>query len=385
MKTLRSNLYYFIRLIDQKKKLEAFERVAVALLLKKVRAFTKRRSLLSKRATLSELNKLVKVLERNVAKATAKVGHYAYKDTNEFVSYGNLLTEYKKVSMSEKQLLALAKTATIANSRLESWIGNAIISPQLLKDMNELKEKGVGYKKAVRELVKTHLNHHTTKADIETVAISYMQSVSAKAHKDIFKANKNVLKGYEWSAIMENGNVETGRGTCPRCSALDGSFSSELDSLPTCPLHPRCRCIIRPVPLSWHELLGISKDEEENIKDETNKLLKKHGFKPTGEHWAYNRVHKRRGDKQKSLVTEKGGYRSIKNKERLGLNESYADWWKSKGKRWQNNAIGRTRANLVREGDVSFKKLVDKEGNLIPLDELKVTQKALLQARRRRT
>jgi len=372
----KKNLYYFIRLIEQKKKIEGFERVAIALLLKNLKTFSKRVTFKNKKQTLAELNRIIKILNRGLAKSVVSVGKYAYKDTNDILSYGGLALEYNKKVMSKAQLGAITKSVMVANSRLETWIGNAILDKALLKDLNEIKRRGYGYKKAVNILVKKHLNSNRTKSDIETIAISYMQTMAAKAHKDVFKANAHLIEKYEWSAIMENGNAETGRGTCPRCAALDSQKRDKIEDFPSCPLHPRCRCIIRVVPKDLSEVLGIPKEtrkERAAIRKETDRLLAKNGFKPTGEHWGYNRVQRKRGDKQKSLKDETGRYRSIKSKDKLGLNDNYATWFFSKGREWQNNAVGKTRAELLRSKRIKFKDLVDVEGKLILLRDLPQT------------
>ena len=125
------------------------------------------------------------------------------------------------------------------------------------------------------------------------------------------------------------------------------------------------------------EVLGIPKETQKEraaIRKETDRLLAKNGFKATGAHWGYNRVQRKRGDTSKVLAKETGRYRRIKSKDILGLNENYATWFFKKGKDWQDNAVGKARAELLRSRRIKFKDLIDDVGRLILLRDLPQTK-----------
>ena len=67
------------------------------------------------------------------------------------------------------------------------------------------------------------------------------------------------------------------------------------------------------------------------------------------------------------------------------IDGNYAEWWATRGKSFQDNAIGPVRANLVRAGEIEFKDIVYKNGNMIPINQLKIPEKALKEARMRNT
>lgn len=64
--------------------------------------------------------------------------------------------------------------------------------------------------------------------------------VANKARIDFFNANKAIISGYMWSAILDE-------LTCAQCAGLDGEVfpPEEFDFVP--PAHPNCRCVAVPL------------------------------------------------------------------------------------------------------------------------------------------
>ena len=74
------------------------------------------------------------------------------------------------------------------------------------------------------------------KNDTETLTRSYVQSVNVQAMEDVAEANKDIVKGWKWSAVAEN-------RTCIQCLSLDAAnIIYKLCKGPAMPAHPRCRC-----------------------------------------------------------------------------------------------------------------------------------------------
>ena len=63
-----------------------------------------------------------------------------------------------------------------------------------------------------------------------------------------------LIQGYIFDAITDS-------RACPECSMYDQKYATKIDDLPRAPLHPRCRCIRRPVTNT--ERLLMKEDAEE--------------------------------------------------------------------------------------------------------------------------
>jgi SPP1 gp7 family putative phage head morphogenesis protein len=178
-----------------------------------------------------------------------------------------------------------------------------------------------------------------TKNYLEAVLLTFSAQAGTDARHMVYEANKDMIKMYEWTAALEPHNSKTGRGTCPRCAALDGQKHKEIKTFPQIPLHPRCRCILTPVTPTWEEL-GIDMPEEEK-------------------------------ERRLRVAKEETGLPSY-----VYTDKDYADWWLAHNKEWQDKAIGPRLAEWIRshpkeEQAAAFKRLVNKNGNLIPVDKLK--------------
>ncbi len=280
------------------------------------------------------INSLAKTIAKPVANVVGKAGTFSYKDTNAILSWDGKVKGYDNVNRSSTQIAAMVTKESLGDTgkNLEAWLFSAIMEEHkgLKADIAAAQIRGVGYKKLIRELddgYKKMFKAKTAKDNLETVTKSYIQATNAFAHKEIYEANSEVISGVEWSAIMENGNTATGRGTCPRCSALDGQEYKTIPDGPPCPLHPRCRCMYLPIPTPWDELFpGMGLDKLDAMEEEYEK-------------W-YIRSPGRK-------ILQKGT-----------IDGDYADWWATRSVAFQDNAIGPVRANLVRNKVLPFNRIV---------------------------
>lgn len=336
-----------IRYIRQKLKLDQFEAAALVELQKAyskaslgvandiVKAYKKNYANMTQ-TRLAELQDeiqntleaITQELTAEVAKAAGEAGAYSYKDTNDIVSWDNTVPNYNHVALSAGQIAALVTDEKLGDHTLDGWLHSALNAENkaLKAEIQAAMVRGKGYKAIMDELGSRYDNLFNSKAakqNLETVVKSYIQATNAKAHKDIYEANKDVIDGVEWSAIMENGNTKTGRGTCPRCQGLDGQEYKTIKEGPICPLHARCRCMYLPITKSWAEL-GIDMSDRKDLDKRYNV-----------EKW-YER------DLAGNII-DKGT-----------IEGTYADLWETKPPYWQDNAIGKTKAQMVRDGVIDF-------------------------------
>jgi hypothetical protein len=278
-------------------------------------------------------------LSTKAAGYIAEAGAFSYKQINNITSWDGRVKDFDNVSMGIGSIKQLVTEQTLSGKKLDEWIGSA-----LAPDIDEIKAaittgriQGKGFAAVVSRLQNELSIPKGSKdaKDLESVVKTYVQSMAVKAQEDVYAANKDIVEKVEWSAILEAGNTKTGRGTCPRCIALDGSqWETDDYSRPPCPLHVRCRCILLPVTKTWREM-GFDIDEMEKayspwfVKDEKGKKI-----------------------------------------EQGRTDMSYHEWFASRGPQFQDNAIGPRRAQLYREGKLQLVDMVDNKGNLILLEDL---------------
>ncbi len=158
--------------------------------------------------------------------------------------------------------------------------------------------------------------------------------------EDVYRENPEIVKKVEWSATLEPGFKQTGRGTCLRCAGLDGR-KYPVDDHPECPLHIRCRCVLLPVTVSFREL-GLDIDEI------------KQAYRP------YTILPNKNIDAD--------GRRTILES---GFHEGdYASWFDKQDRGFKLKAIGPRRFEMYEAGVIRFSDLVDRSGDLRSLKEL---------------
>ena len=81
-------------------------------------------------------------------------------------------------------------------------------------------------------------------AKIQTLTRTFTNKAGADGAVEAYKANADVLSGWEWLAA--------GEGACPICEALDGTIHDLNDSNKP-PAHPSCRCT--PIPVIRDDIL----------------------------------------------------------------------------------------------------------------------------------
>ncbi len=349
------DLIMLLRMIDMRLVIDGFEKEAIGGLLKIYTDGAKAiNSALLKvtntdwtndrlRALLFEVQGAADMLIARVADETASAvsesGAYAYRKMNDIVSWDGAVTHFTNTALSAAQIKAMVTAEKLGDYDLLGWVDSALgfNSKEIQAELAQGYLKGESYPKMVSRIANGLDLDKDKRRDLESVVKTYIQSLNVKAQEDTYEANKDVVKQVEWSAIMENGNTKTGRGTCPRCAALDGSIYKVGAYHPPCPLHVRCRCLLRPITKTWKEL-GFDVPEMRN--------------------------------KYKIFVE-----RDLTTYERklLGtglIDMDYSEWWATQKVGWQNAAIGPIRAQMIRDHEIKFKDIIDSKGNLIPIKAL---------------
>lgn len=159
------------------------------------------------------------------------------------------------------------------------------------------------------------VNRRGAEAMVRT-AVSHTVNAARTA---TYVENADIVKGVQWIATLDGRTSQT-------CISLDGKVFP-VSSGPRPPAHVNCRSSTIPVLKSWKEL-GIPLGEA-----------------PTGT--------------RASMDGQVAG------------DLRYADWLKGRSREFQDEVLGKTRADLWRSGEIPMEKFVDYSGRAYTLSELR--------------
>lgn len=296
-------------------------------------------------AMLAEFDRLTLAVRQqltgDITEAASYAGEYATAEHVDILSFGGLAAPFNNVALSAAQFRQFFDKTPLGGQLLGEWVDRAFDSTAKAGMLEYLRSgalQGEGYAKLTNRLLS---DFELTKREATTLARTYVQTANVQAQEAVYAANADIVPRVKWCATLENIYSSTGRGTCLRCAALDGKEWELKAKRPNAPLHPRCRCVILPVTLTYKEL-GIDLPELE----------------------AAARPYTKRPDKN----IDTGGKRTILE---VGQHQGdYASWFEKQPKGFQLEAVGPKRFELLQSGRVEFADLVDSAGSLRTLDQL---------------
>lgn len=163
----------------------------------------------------------------------------------------------------------------------------------------------------------------TTRRHAEAIARTAVNHVVTNARRSVFEKNADLVKGWQYVATLDGRTTDI-------CMSLDGQMFATKGEGPTPPQHINCRSTITPVLKSWKEL----------------------------------------GFKAKELPA---GTRASMNGQ-VSAKETYQSWLKKQPVGFQNDVLGKTKAQLFRKGGVTLDRFVDPTGRSYTLAELAVRE-----------
>jgi hypothetical protein len=254
------------RLVSHRYNLDEYENQAVKPLLKAVQQsqseilariqakagnlseWSEERSLM----VLDELSDLTLALRQkingDITEITSQAGAQSYLIHNDILSFGNRVLDFNNVALTAGQIRQLLTEQPMGGKLLSGWIESSFdmrLQQEIRQTITAGLLQGEGYPSLVRRL---NQGFDLVRQDQITLVRTYVASVNVGAQEAVYRANKDVVKGWKWCAALEPGFSKTGRGTCVRCACLDGQVFQEDDALkPEIPLHPRCLTPETPV------------------------------------------------------------------------------------------------------------------------------------------
>lgn len=349
------DLYWLVRNVRWRYQLDQYEDAVIAGMLSIVsqsmddiyrQAVAKKINLDRAEALITELESLSVGLRaqlgEQVSSMASEVAVRSALVHSDILSAGGSIPGIESVALSANQFKQFVAGPIGGGTSLPEWVDAAwgrAVSDQIRTSLASGALQGQSYPKLVRGLLNRGLVN--LKSEATTIARTYVQTASVAAQMATYQANASIMKGWVWSAVLEPGYMGTGRGTCIRCSALDGQ-QFELGKGPAIPLHPRCRCIARPVTKSWQELGAKEGDVLERIRPYT--------MRPEEN-------------------VDAGGRRTILE---VGRNNGdYASWFDKQSREFKLNAVGPGRLSLLESGKIRFVDLVDASGSTRTIEALR--------------
>ncbi|WGH15471.1 putative morphogenesis protein [Pseudomonas phage PA_LZ02] len=244
----------------------------------------------------------------------------------------------------------LGKMAVNDVSRIEQQLRLGILAgetnDQLVARIRGTKANG--YKDGVLDI---------TRREAEMIARTATNHVSTSARQATWEANADIISGVRWVATLD------GR-TSPVCQSRDGEVYP-VDQGPRPPAHPNCRSTVAPV-LAGEEIVG----ERPTITDTRTRAQREVDFRAEAREAA--------GDKWKGMseAERRAAIKARRDKwadENIGqapTTTNYEKWLRGQSKEFQDDVLGKGKAQLFRDG-MPLDKFVDEKGKPYSLQQLK--------------
>jgi len=275
----------------------------------------------------------------------------------------NLLTK----ELSTQQMNAIASDVLIQGAPSKEWWGRQ--AGDLQQKFTDKIRVGMVQGKTTAEIVRTVRGTRetafrdgimeTSRRQADALVRTSVQAVANEARGKLYEENQDIIKGLTLLATLD------GRTTI-RCIALNGLSWSLPDYKPMghskpwpgyCPLHWNCRSTMTAVFKSFAELA-------------------KPGAVPTEAGGRSNaQAIFERNLRESGMSEEKIAKALIQYKDRLDgevpKELRFGDWLKGKDTAFQNDLLGKGRAQLWRDGKIGLVDLINQDARPLSLAELK--------------
>jgi len=208
---------------------------------------------------------------------------------------------------------------------------------------------GEGIDKIIRRIVGTRANQYRdgilerARHEVASVVRTAVAGVSDNVRTEVYKANSDLIKAVQWTATLDT-------RTCIACMNLDGQ-SYDVEKCPRAPLHWNCRCSTVPVIKSWQEL-GLPLQEA------------------GGGARASNAVTAAEAKRLRTLPPEERRQIKAQLQGQVPASLTYPQWLRRQSVEVQNEALGKTRAQLFRAGTLDVGEFVADNQRTLTLAEL---------------
>lgn len=304
---------------------------------------------------LDELNELTVGVKNQLGSNAEDLATIAFEKSveahNSIMSLSGAASNVSFLQLAPEQISAFLETP-VGGMQLSEWVNRTFDYPlqeRLGQELGAGMFRGESYKKLVKR-VDDALGEAAENS--ETLVRSWVQASNVEAQKRVMDANADIVKGWRWSAVLENGDFSKGVGTCLRCMSLDAANEVyPLDGGPEIPLHPNCRCVRITVTKTFREL-GIDIPELDRAMRNAN---------------IRGSIDPLTGSIERGK-TGTGGLPLLSTQKIAG---GYDEFFETLGADMQQKILGKGRYELWRQGKIRIEDLADAKGKQLTIKELK--------------
>lgn len=314
------------------------------------------------------------------------------KELGEFAKH-ELLSE---IAILESVLPFQADLARVAFGQAKSAITNNPFQGRLLREWFQGLEtaerirmkatitqgivEGQTTNQIVQQVIGTKANSFTdgilsvSRREATSVIRTATNSAANTMREKVWQNNADIISALVWSATLD------GR-TSPVCRARDGHFTPVDGGPPLKPVHqpvlepsgarPPAHINCRSFMIPYFDDVGLVGTRTGVASKKTNIELRKE--------WTAS-AKKKAGDSWKTM-DNKGRNSAIRSersawgKKHIGkvpASMNYNDWLRTQPAKFQDEVLGKTKGQLYRRGKVNLDKFVDRNGNELTIDQLRV-------------
>ncbi|URA06987.1 morphogenesis protein [Xanthomonas phage Elanor] len=244
----------------------------------------------------------------------------------------------------------LGKMASNDVSRIEQQIRLGVLQGETIDQMVRRIRgtKAAGYKDGVLE---------TTRREAEMIARTATNHVSTAARQSTWDANADIISGVRWVATLD------GR-TSPVCQSRDGEVYP-IDKGPRPPAHPNCRSTVAPV-LHGEQIVG----DRPSVTDTRTRRQREIDFRADAKEAAGSKWKDMSPAERNAAIKARRDKWADENIGPVASTTNYQSWLKGQSKEFQDDVLGKGKAQLFRDG-MPLEKFVDEKGKPYSLAQLK--------------
>lgn len=253
------------------------------------------------------------LIELSITEAKIAKGQLAIAIPGEAISAAN-------IGIPSRQIINdIVNNRTFEGRTVKQWFQNlaSTANADIKNQINIGLANGETPEQIRRRLTGRGAAYSKVRRNLDAVVRTSMQHVNQQTRNETFKANESFIKKVQWVSVLDF-------RTTPICQDLDGQIFP-TNKGPRPPIHFQCRSNVVPIISDWKDF---------GLKDPTP------------------------------------GTRASLNGQ-VAEDLTYEQWLKTQSVAGQNQALGKTKARLFREGKISIEDTINQRGDPLTLEQIR--------------
>ncbi len=257
-------------------------------------------------------------------------------------------------SVPTKDLLESIVSNRLVQGRTAlEWVGR--LSENDIARMRASIQSGIASGLSTDQIINSIFGTNYAGGQIESVVKTVVSGVVNQSRQEYLKENSDIFGKEQFVAVLDS-------RTTILCASLDGKIYDAGEG-PVPPLHMNCRST--RVPYFDGSALSDRPANTAVEKELLSDFCENNGLRHVSSREKLPHSYKKRYD----------AYRKKEIASRIGTvpaRTTYSEWLRKRSVAFQNEVLGKTRAELFRKGKIDLARFVDSFGNVITLDKLSI-------------